>query len=172
MIVLYGEKYASSGVFFQIKLIVNFFTVISYGPLLLAIGGQRFYFNVHMLGAIVLIVLESLAVYMFKSAYIITAISVICQIGRIIAMLSFIANYFKISLLNLIPLKLILDLTIPSLAILFCLKISITSFFYMKPLWVLMISFIVYCSVFFLWAKYRKIDYYSLIAPLFKKMKF
>ncbi|CDT20521.1 membrane hypothetical protein [Sphingobacterium sp. PM2-P1-29] len=171
MIVLYGEKYASSGVFFQIKLIVNFFTVISYGPLLLAIGGQKFYYNVHMFGAIILILLEAMAIYFFESAYLITIISVICQVGRIMFMLGFIAKYFKISITNLIPLKLIFELTIPALIILYFLKFLIINFVELKPLPILIISFIIYCPLFFLWTNFRGIDYRALITPLLKKVK-
>ena len=45
MIVLYGDNYEGSGEFFQIKLLVNFFTLIVYGPLILSIGGQKFYYK-------------------------------------------------------------------------------------------------------------------------------
>src|SRR5690606_10768800 len=99
--------------------IVNFFTLIAYGPLLLSIGGNKYYYKVHMYGAVILILLEWISVYTLKSPVAITVISVICQIGRIFAMLIFISRYFKIKLHTLFPIRLILNLLIPSFIILY-----------------------------------------------------
>jgi O-antigen/teichoic acid export membrane protein len=50
MMVLYGEKYINSGIYFRIKLISNLFTLITYAPLIIAIGATKFYGNVMMFG--------------------------------------------------------------------------------------------------------------------------
>lgn len=114
MTLLYGSKYAESGVFFRIKLIANFFTIIAFSPLILAIGKLNYYAKVHMCGAIILIVLEYISVKTIDNAFIVTGISVICQIGRIIAMLVCVANYFGISLIALFPWSVIGKVLIPS----------------------------------------------------------
>lgn len=171
MILLYGDKYANSGTYFQIKLIINFFTVMAYGPLLLSIGGEKFYYKVHMFGAIVLVGLEWLVVTLFDSPYLLTATSVVCQIGRITLMLYFITSYFKISFLDLIPIKLILNITIPALCIVFLLKIILQDYFNLPNLLILTIAVFCYCLLFSIWVYYKKIDYFSIIAPLYKKIK-
>src|SRR5690606_16321196 len=122
MVILYGEQYQSSGIYFQIKLIVNFFTVIAYASLMLAIGGQRYYFSVHMYGAIILVLIEWLVAVFLKSPYLITVASVVCQIGRIVAMLLFISHFFKIRLIELFPIRLIFNIIIPSFIILYTLR--------------------------------------------------
>ncbi|MDD2983072.1 MAG: oligosaccharide flippase family protein [Crocinitomicaceae bacterium] len=169
MMVLYGEKYQSSGQYFQIKLVVNFFTLIAFGPLILSIGGHRFYYKVHMYGAIILVILETISVYTINSAIIITIISVICQIGRIIIILAYIAKYFKVRILELFPLKLIFSLLIPSIIILFPLK-----YFLMEVeiniIATLAVSGIVYIILFSLWVKFKKIDYYSIVKPIINKI--
>src|SRR5690606_14224908 len=122
MSILYGNEYLSSGLFFQIKLIANFFTVIAYGPLMLSIGGEKYYFKIHMYGAIILILLEFISVNIGVSAYVITAISVICQIGRIYAMLMYLSSFFKIKISKLLPLKLMGELIIINIAILVSIR--------------------------------------------------
>jgi len=169
MVLLYGEKYHTSGIFFQIKLVVNFFTLISYGPLVLSIGGEKHYYRVHLYGALVLIALEALSVYTIKSAIAITAISVICQIGRIIAMLFFVSKYFKIDFIDLFPIKLILNLIVPSFLILLPLRYFLINNTTLDNFFIISISAIIYIVLMFFWTKYKKIDYYSIFKPLLQK---
>ena len=58
MMVLYGEKYIDSGIYFRIKLISNLFTLITYAPLIIAMGATKFYANVMMFGAIIVVLLD------------------------------------------------------------------------------------------------------------------
>jgi O-antigen/teichoic acid export membrane protein len=69
MILLYGAQYENSGIYFRIKLIVNFFTIISYVGLIMAINANKFYANVHFLHAFILILLEFLSVKLFNRKY-------------------------------------------------------------------------------------------------------
>ena len=171
MMVLYGEKYRTSGIYFQIKMVVNLFTLIGFAPLLLVIGGERFYFKVHMYGAIILVLLELISVYTIKSPIAITVISVLCQIGRIVVMLNYIAKYFKMKLVKLFPLKLIADLLIPSLLILFPVRYLLINRFDLNYYLILGLAGIVYTVVFAIWINFRKIDYYSIIQPLVDKIR-
>lgn len=171
MVLLYGEKYHTSGIYFQIKLIVNFFTVITYAPLLFAINGQKFYYNVHMYGAIILIVLEYLVIKLFNSPYLVTATSVLCQIGRIAFMMSYIAKYFKIPLKDLFPYKLVLEIIIPSAIIIFLSKYLFESILQLNLIFTIISSGVVYLIFFGIWTKLRGIDYFSIIQPLLIRIK-
>jgi O-antigen/teichoic acid export membrane protein len=170
MIILYGNKYQTSGIYFQIKLVVNFFTLIAYGPLILAIGGHRFYFKVHMYGAIILILLETISVYSIKSPIAITVISVLCQIARIVIILYYISNYFKIKFLSLFPILLILNILIPSVVILYSLRYLLIYIIQLEDFILILTAGIVYILFFFLWTKYRNIDYLSIVKPLLNKI--
>lgn len=123
MTLLYGSQYVESGIFFRIKLIANFFTLIAFSPLILAIGKLNYYAKVHMWGAIILILLEYISVKTIDNAYVITGISVICHICRIIAMLVCVANYFRISLVALFPWSVIGKVLIPSSVFLTIFKV-------------------------------------------------
>ena len=105
--ILYGTRYESSGIYFKIKLIANIFTLVAYAPVILSIGKTSYYAKVHMYGALILVILEFISVKTIESPYSIVAISVLCQIGRIFAMLHLISCYFKVKLVNLFPIKLI-----------------------------------------------------------------
>ena len=169
MVVLYGQAYINSGEYFEIKLLVNFFTIIAFGPLLLSIGGNKYYYLVHMYGAIVLITLQTLSVLFINSPIALVWVSVICQIGRILAMLLFVAKYFNIKLHQLLPWGVIVKLT-PCFIILYALKYGIL-FFPETSSEVIIISItaLIYLILFVIWTYIVKLDYMSIIKPLLKR---
>lgn len=170
MIFLYGENYTDSGLFFQLKLIANFFNIIAYGPLLLSIGGNKYYYKVHMYGAIILVLLEWLSILIIFSPFAVVIVSIICQIGRIIAMLLFITNFFKIKFFDLIPIKVIVEILLPSLIFLFAIRLILYQLI-SNSIILLILSGMIYLVLFSIWSYYRKIDYYSILKPLFHKIK-
>lgn len=170
MILLYGNKYVMSGSFFKIKLIVSLFTLSQYAPLLLSIGGQKFYYNIHMYGAIILVLLEWIGVYLVESPFTIIIISVICQIGRIMLMLKYIANYLGVNILKLYPLKLFIKIIIPSLVFLYVTKYIISEYTFLNSIKLLLISGVLYFLFYVFWAYLNKIEYRSIIQPLLKKI--
>ena len=171
MVLLYGAQYENSGIYFRIKLIVNFFTIISYVGLIMAINANKFYANVHLLHAVILILLEFLSVKLFHSPYLITAISVFCRIGNTIAMLMFIAKYFNVRLIDLFPIKLIAKIVLPSILFLYAIRFLLDKFLHTEILIILITGFVIYAVVYFLWSLYVKIDYISVVSPLLERFK-
>ena len=169
IVVLFGGMYENSGIYFKIKLIVNFFTLITFYPLIIAIGANKFYANVHMYGAIILVLFEYLSILVFKSPYVITIISVVCQIGRIMVMLLFISNFFEIKLIKLFPIKLIGKILFPSIILLFLIRYIFMDLLLMKGLILLCLTFGIYLILFAIWSFIMKIDYISIVKPLFLK---
>jgi len=170
VVFLYGDTYRASSIYFQIKLIASFFNLIAYGPLMLTIGGEKHYFRVHMISAILLVALDFLSVHLTKSPVLISVISCLSQIGRIIAILIFISNYFKVSLKDLFPVKLIFDLAIPALSVLLLFR-YIMNFTKLENYIVIIIGSVFYFIFFLFWSRYRNIDYLSLVKPLMKKYR-
>ena len=124
-----------------------------------------------MYGAIILVLLELLSVYTLKSPIVITMISVVCQIGRILVMLNYIAKYFKIGFVKLFPVKLILELLIPSIIILLPLRYLLLNGFVLKNILLLSVAGILYTIFFCIWIVFRKIEYYSIIRPLVERIR-
>jgi len=171
MVLLYGAIYENSAYYFRIKLIVNFFTMITYAPLVLAIGATKFYARVHMYGAVLLIVLEYVSILIFNSPYIITTISVLCQIGRILALLIFLSKYFDIKLLDLFPLRLILKILLPSILLLITIRYLCMNLMHINGLQLLILTFIMYIATYLGWCYISKIDNMTIIKPLIYRNK-
>lgn len=169
MVVLYGKIYENSGIFFRIKLVVNFFTLISFAPLILSIGATKYYAKVHMFGALILVLLEYITIITIKSPYAIGVVSVICQIGRIFFMLSFISEFFKIKLSQLFPAQLILKILLPSFLMLFGIRVLLKEVISFNGLQLVIIAFGIYLILYFLWTRIARIDYLSIIKPVFTK---
>jgi len=83
MVIFYGDRYETSGQYFQIKLIVNSFTLITYCQLMLSVGRNKYYYNVHMYVAIILIGLQYRFVKLIISPIAITIvwITLICYVA-------------------------------------------------------------------------------------------
>lgn len=167
MIVLYGEQYSVSGNYFKIKLFSNLFTLIAYAPVILSIGKTKYYANVHMYSAIILVIIEFAVVNLIPDARYVAVVSVLCHIGRIFAMLFLIATYFRINITKLFPVFLIAKIMIPSVLTLFFIKMFITS--NMNSLQACVIGSIIYAVLYLIYTHFMNIDYLSLIKPILKK---
>lgn len=168
MTVLYGKQYEISGVYFILKNLSCFFSVIVFAPLIINIGKVKIYSNVQMYGAILLLLLELIVVLSFRSVYLLASISTLCCIGRIFWLLGFISKYFNVKLRELFPIKLIMKILIGSIVILTLLKFF-TSEYINNDIIKLLLSFFVFVVGFLVFAYFSKIDYKSLLTPLLEK---
>ncbi|MDY4789541.1 MAG: oligosaccharide flippase family protein [Bacteroidales bacterium] len=169
MVALYGQQYENSGIYFRLKLIINFFNIIVFAPLIINIGKVKFYANVHMYTAIILIVLEFLSVSFINSPYVLILISTLCNIGKIIIMLLFVSKYLKVKSYELFPINVIFKILIPSIIILSFLYYFLVIIFDINVFLNLIISFALYISLYFFVSLYIKLDYLSIIKPLLKR---
>ena len=105
VVLLYSESYINSALYFQICMMVNFFTVIIFSPLLLALGKTRFYAQLHMVMAILAWTLGYLVVVVFNSPVAVAILSVTLVIIKVMAAFFFTAKFLGVSLSRLIPFK-------------------------------------------------------------------
>lgn len=168
MTLLYGKEYSNSSIYFQLKLLTNFFTVIVYAPLIINIGKVKFYSNVHLYGAIILILLEYISLKSFSSALFILVVSVLCQIGRILVMMVFIGKYFKISFFQMMPIKVIIKVIFFSSILLVLIK-YIFELVEMNSLLTIICSSFTYFVLYFVISHFFKLDYMSIVKPFFNK---
>lgn len=168
MMVLYGRQYESSSVYFRIKLIANFFTIIVYGPLVINIGRVKYYSRVHMVVAIAVVVLEYLSIKLFNSPIAVSWISLVCRLGKIFAMLILICLVFNVRLHQLFPLKLIVKILLPSSIILYIERLILIDLS-LEPIVILLISLCIFVVLYFCYSLVAKMNYYSIIKPLLSK---
>lgn len=172
MIILYGDGYYNSGLYFRIMVILSFFRVISYAPILIAINSTKFFSNVHMVGAIVLIVLQYISTLLIESPYLITSIYVICNIGMIVAMILYISKYFKITIFSIIPFKSLTLILSISTATLFLVEYIANIICGLQVhLWRLCVCFGLYVIIYFAISIIFRIDYSYIINPLRKNIR-
>ena len=169
MEVLYGKQYANSGVYFNLKMIVNFFNLIAVAPLLINTGKVKFYSNVHAGTAVALIVFEYLIILVFHSPYAVAVVSLVCQLGKMFIMLVIIAQLFEVKLIDLFPLKTLLKIIIPSFAMLYALWFVFAKLFHMQGLFLIGVTLSLYAIFYAVYSYIVKIDYRSLIKSLRKQ---
>lgn len=169
MVTLYSGKYVDSQNYFRIKLISNFFTLISYGPLIINIGKVKYYSRVHMFTALIVVLLEFISVKTVNSPYAISWISMLCHVGKIFAMLFMVSKFFGVKFYHLFPLKLIGQILIPSALFLLLERWVLIDLCHLNSWVVLFVSVIVYALVYFAYSILVKMDYIGLIKPLIKK---
>ena len=170
MVVLYGGKYAGSTFYFRMKLIDNFFRIIAYAPLLINIGRVKYYSNVQMYGAAVLVLLEFLCVKIFDSAYSISVVSMLCCLGRVFAYLIVVANIFNVKISQLFPIQTFVKILIPSSLILLLERWIIIDTIGIddNTLIIFIVSFILYMVLFALLSIPLKLNYVKLLKSLKK----
>lgn len=168
MEVLYGKQYANSGIYFNLKMIVNFFNLIAFAPLLINTGKVRFYSNVHTGTAIALIVFEYLSILLFNSPYAVAAVSLVCQLGKTFVMLFVIAKMFEVRLVDLFPLKTLLQIIVPSFVILYVFWFGFSKLLHMQGLFLITVTLSLYAIFYVMYCYFMKIDYVSLIKTLRK----
>ena len=169
MKVMYGEQYEVSGSFFRIKLITEFFAIIIFAPLIINIGEVKYYSRVTMVTALMLVALEFLSAKTIQSPYAICWVSILCHIARILVFLGFVAKFFNISIFKLFPIKLILQILIPSTVFLLLERWFFMDYCQWNSLMVLVISFVVYLASFFAYSLLVKMHYIAIIKPLISK---
>ncbi|MEG0517598.1 MAG: oligosaccharide flippase family protein [Bacteroidales bacterium] len=171
MVILYGLEYESSGIFFRINICVNIFTVISYFPILISIGAFKYYKDAHMWRAIVITVLQYFSVKLFNNPYLVVVLSSIGNILMIVAFTYYTANYFKVRVLDVVPMRLCVNILLSSIIILFIANwiysyCNVNSF----RLFDITLMFFVYAIIYAIWTYIAKIEYMSIISPILSKL--
>lgn len=168
MVVLYGDKYETSQVYFRIKVLTYIFSLIVFAPFLINTGKVKFYTRVTAIFAILIWPMEYVGVILTNSPYSVSVISLILHIARIFVFLFVIARMFQVKLHKLFPLGLIGKIVIPSFIILYIVRLILNYNEY-TPLGLLCLSLIAYGIIYLVYSKIIKLDYLSIIKPLISK---
>lgn len=164
MVILFGEQYEISSSYFRIRAIGSFFNVIAIGPLLINIGYVQPYSIIQMLGTIFLLISDIIVVHLINLSFAIPVVQVICRIIIIISYLLIIANYFKISIYKLLPICNFVKILSVSIVILLFLKSA--SCLVENNILIVLLSFSLYCIIYFAVCKIIRIDYKVIISSL------
>lgn len=171
MTFLYGDNYTDSAIFFRIMILINFFTVAQYYPIVLALGKTKYYSNVHLWCAIAVWILEYIAVLIFNSPYVVTIVSVLCRLVKILLMMNLIAGCLNVSIVQLFPIatlsKIATCCVIASGAVYY---LVVSSAFINAKLIVLILGFLLYMVIILILGKIIHIDFLIMIKPYINKI--
>lgn len=172
MTFLYGEQYESSAIYFRIMLLVNFFTIAQYYPIMIALGATKYYAKVHMYSACIVWIAEFLCVQTINSPYSIAAVSVLCCLLKIYMFMHFIANYMDVKPWQLFPLKRLGLIFLTSVVAASVAVFANTAIFHIEhKLITLCVTFAIFAIIAFLTGRIFSIDYLVVVEPILKKIR-
>ena len=114
MTCFYGKMYSTSGIFFSIKNIEGFFSVIPFYPILMALGKTKEYSRVHMVIAFLLLPLEFFIVKLGQPVYTIGLAYVLCSLGKVILQFAVVGRSVEMPASVLIPYKAMIKVALVS----------------------------------------------------------
>lgn len=170
MIILYSNTYSISSQYFSTALIINFFNVIIFGPLLFSLGETRFYARLHYGLAISSWVFGYLIVIIFKTPLSIAVFSVFLSIMKIIISLGYSSRIIGVKFFTLFPVNKFLIVALHSFVSLSIMNLLIKySLPQLGSVLLILITGLGYLILLLLSSRLFKIDYWNIILPLFPK---
>jgi hypothetical protein len=103
--VLYTDRYMSSAIYFKIALMLNFFNVIMFAPIMLSLGETKFYSRIHIVFAFIAWIGGFIVVVTLNSPIALVCFSVLKSIMLILLSFKKTADLMKISFFSIFPLK-------------------------------------------------------------------
>ena len=170
MTFLYGDKFLTSAIYFRIMLLANFFTIIPFYPLMLAINKTKEYARVHLIYFIAVWLIEYLSVITINTPYAITAISVLCNMAKIILMFNVIRKTLEQPIISLIPFGKLLKILVSciSVGLASWYAVELLPFAHIKILSII-VGFILFICLTIMISKPLKLDYLDVVRPILSK---
>lgn len=166
MTCFYGSMYKNSAIYFAIKNIESFFTIIPFYPILLALGKTKKYSNVHMIFAFIIVPLEYLVIRLGGAAYMIGIMCVVCVIGKVILQFSIVSKSVNMSFKELIPIIQMFKISMQSVIAAILPFIFVTQFQDKNEWFLLFISLLFYVLLFYALCWIFHLTYKDIIKSL------
>lgn len=177
MVIIYSDKYFQSGTYFRINMFLNFFNIILFAPLFLAMGKTKMYANVHLVLAIVIWTSDFVLVQLFDSPLLIAYNSTFLNILKIFYFVYLASNILKIKFIDFFPVKSMIKIIIHGVLIATLVKIialiAFQNSYFSNVHLVLQIGFnaLIYGGLLLATSSIFKIDYLAVAKPLFSRFK-
>ena len=170
MTCLYGNAYGNSTIYFQIKNISSLLYIIPFAPVILAIGKAKRFANVHLVIAILVVALEYAVVKIGLGPVAIAIVSEICQAVKIYLLFRIVADYSRMPMASLIPVRQLLTILLASLVAggLAALGTSLLDL----NKWILLgIAHVVFVALYYGLCRILKISYRTILADIFPRLE-
>ena len=167
---MYGELYANSSIYFQIKNISGLLYIIPFAPIILAIGKTREYARVHLLIALLIVAADFLVVISLDSAIWVAIVSELCQALKIFLLMKVIADYAHKTMIEMLPMRDLVKVLLVSL-LSGVLSFSVLSLFDANKFVLLGVSFVLFIILFYSICWVLKLSYKDVVCGFVRKEK-
>lgn len=169
---VYSDAYAISAKYFSVMMVINFFNIIVFAPLLLSLGESKFYARLHYGLAAVTWVVQYIVILVFNSPFAVVISFVVIAIGGIIISLWYSAKKLDVSFWEMFPASRFLAIAMHSFLSLFLVNGVLHSFLKdIEGIWFVGVAGFCFLIVLILSSKLFKINYKDLVLPLLKRSK-
>lgn len=169
---LYSSTYHNSAIYFQIAMVLNFFNIIIFAPLLLAMGKTKVYARVIIINAVAEWSIGYLIVLAFNSPVAIAILSVTLSITRVLIFIKYISILLKVSPFTLFPVKIIAVLITHALLVI--AFVNLVNSQLLPPLvnYVsLIVTFVGFTVILLCTAPIFRLDYLAVVKPLINRFR-
>lgn len=171
VILLYSETYFNSVVYFQIAMILNFFNIIVFAPLLFSMGETKFYFRIHFFFAIWSWLGAYALIQIFFNPVAIALFSVLNSILLVILCVLKSSKLLKVGFLSLFPISKILKISLHSSIVLIIISQVLSYANIDNKVFLLAVSGISFLLLLLLTSGFFKIDYLESFKIILFKVK-
>jgi O-antigen/teichoic acid export membrane protein len=171
VVILFSNTYLNSAIYFQIAMVLNFFNIIVFAPLLFSMGETKFYSNLHMYFAFIAWGLGYLVVIVFNSPVALAVFSVLMAILRALISLKHVSSLLKVSFVAMFPIKDFSILIFHSTITIVVVKTLVNLMhFQLNDFANIILIFVGFTSILLVTARFFNLDYLSVIKPIFQKV--
>jgi len=172
MTIIYSEAYSVSAKYFTVAMVLNFFNVIIFAPLLFSLGEMRFYARLHYVLALCSWTFGYLVVVIFRAPLAIAIFSVFISVIKILIALRYSSKILDIGFNQLFPFGRMVKIALHSLISILIIVLVLRNFApQLSDLILLLLAALGYGVILWITSKWFKIDYRGLIAPVLNKGK-
>jgi O-antigen/teichoic acid export membrane protein len=168
--IVFSESYTVSAKYFTAAIIINFFNVIVFAPLLLSMGKTRFYAWLQYGKAIAIWGVQYVAILVFNTPLSIAVSYVVISVLAIIVPLAYVAKLFKVSLVTLFPVGRVLLITLHSFISMFLVHMLLRMLWPdLKNILLVSVAGLTYAGLLVLTSSLFKIKYWDIVSPLLNR---
>jgi len=165
--IVFSEAYTISAKYFSVAIIINFFNVIMFAPLLLSLGKTRFYAWLQYGKAIAIWAVQYVALLFFDSPMTIAVTYVVISVVAILIPLTYVARIFKVSIFTLFPLGRISIISLHALISMFLVNLLLRKLIpEANDLLFVLVAGTGYLGMLLLTARIFKIKYWEIVSPI------
>ena len=170
--IVFSESYASSSKFFAAAMIINFFNVIHFTPLLLSMGKGKFFAWLQYSKAFALWGIQYIAILVFNTPMSIAVSYVIIEICGMFIPLWYLSGLLKVSFSCLFPLQRIFIIALHSFLSMFLVNLVLRKLLPdISDLLFVAAAGFGYLGILFISSKWFKINYMDILRPLLARRK-